>query len=265
MAGQVLNLPRANATVTYYPGLFLLPQQERSASARCLHAHQDNLWYEEDLALAVCRSAKEVFDRCPSDCNERALRHALAQYYEARGALTWVVSSFHAWEKRRTIFTQDHNLQSDPIAARCDGLGFLRIPSFSPDDLVAQANQFGLIHNNNTLKESDLKSDDQGLEGAGAPEVTEVEEVEEEVEVVDNKSALHVPFFFIQHTQCLEPDKEATANHSRMDFVAGVRFLATLGITNFPVFGLVTDGSVGVATCAWGVPDVDGELVRPPL
>ncbi|THH14417.1 hypothetical protein EW146_g5906 [Bondarzewia mesenterica] len=40
-------------------------------------------------------------------------------------------------------------------------------------------------------------------------------------------------------------------NQGRMYLVSAVTFLAAVGITNYPVFGLVTDGAEGVVTLAW--------------
>ncbi|THH12590.1 hypothetical protein EW146_g7549, partial [Bondarzewia mesenterica] len=40
-------------------------------------------------------------------------------------------------------------------------------------------------------------------------------------------------------------------NQGRMYLVSAVTFLAAVGITNYPVFGLITDGADGVVTLAW--------------
>ncbi|THH13655.1 hypothetical protein EW146_g6587 [Bondarzewia mesenterica] len=40
-------------------------------------------------------------------------------------------------------------------------------------------------------------------------------------------------------------------NQGRMYLVSAVTFLAAVGITNYPVFGLITDGADGVVTVAW--------------
>jgi len=40
-------------------------------------------------------------------------------------------------------------------------------------------------------------------------------------------------------------------NHVRMNLVASVTYLASLGIVEFPLFGIAIEGSIGTVICAW--------------
>jgi len=40
-------------------------------------------------------------------------------------------------------------------------------------------------------------------------------------------------------------------NHVRMNLVVSVTYLASLGIVEFPLFGVAIDGNIGTVICAW--------------
>lgn len=44
---------------------------------------------------------------------------------------------------------------------------------------------------------------------------------------------------------------QTSMNHVRMNLVAGVTHLASLGIIEFPLFGVAIEGNVGTVVCAW--------------
>lgn len=59
------------------------------------------------------------------------------------------------------------------------------------------------------------------------------------------KVCFHLPLLVVMHKN----SKVHRPNDLRMHLVACVTLLESLGITKFPVFGLSTDGSLGVVTC----------------
>jgi len=63
--------------------------------------------------------------------------------------------------------------------------------------------------------------------------------------------ALHVALF------CYEGKKSGgdlvqAFNQNKMNLCSAVHHIASMGLYDVPVFGLVTDGYIGYATCAWG-------------
>jgi len=65
------------------------------------------------------------------------------------------------------------------------------------------------------------------------------------------KHGLDLPFYIVEHKQTAGEYVVTGANRHRMYSTASVKFLAALGITDFPVFSLVTEGCIGVVTCTW--------------
>ncbi len=61
----------------------------------------------------------------------------------------------------------------------------------------------------------------------------------------EEKLCFHLPLLVVMHKK----SKVHRPNELRMHLVACVALLESLGITKFPVFGLSTDGSLGVVTC----------------
>lgn len=54
---------------------------------------------------------------------------------------------------------------------------------------------------------------------------------------------------------------QTSMNHARMSLVAGATHLASLGVVEFPLFGLSIDGSIGTVICAWcGALKVKGNM-----
>ncbi|KAM5530552.1 hypothetical protein V8D89_015787 [Ganoderma adspersum] len=62
---------------------------------------------------------------------------------------------------------------------------------------------------------------------------------------------LHLPLLLVKHQSHATELEVATVNEQRMACASAVRFLAALGITEFPVYGLATFGSRGVVSQAW--------------
>ncbi|CAA7263267.1 unnamed protein product [Cyclocybe aegerita] len=64
------------------------------------------------------------------------------------------------------------------------------------------------------------------------------------------ETALLVPVFFAEYKK-IKDEVEKAFNQCRMYCVSGVEFLSTLGVDDFPVFGLVTTGSQGTILMVW--------------
>ncbi|KAJ3503041.1 hypothetical protein NLJ89_g8612 [Agrocybe chaxingu] len=64
------------------------------------------------------------------------------------------------------------------------------------------------------------------------------------------QTALLVPVFFAEYKK-IKDEVEKAFNQCRMYCISGVEFLSTLGIHDFPVFGLVTTGSQGTILMVW--------------
>ncbi|KAI0714326.1 hypothetical protein C8T65DRAFT_152653 [Cerioporus squamosus] len=65
--------------------------------------------------------------------------------------------------------------------------------------------------------------------------------------------SLDVPILSVAHAKCPldSVEEEAATEQNRLQQTAMLSFIRLFGIRRFPVFGLVTSGSVGVMTCAW--------------
>ena len=64
--------------------------------------------------------------------------------------------------------------------------------------------------------------------------------------------SMALPVLLITHQEYGRPVlEESTATEQRLACTSAVRFLAALGITDFPVYGLATYGPFGVACQAW--------------
>lgn len=69
-------------------------------------------------------------------------------------------------------------------------------------------------------------------------------------------AALDLPLLMVEYKTY-----NATGGHQiRFYCVAAAKFLAALGIYEFPVFGLVIEGCIGVVVCAWMKQGEDGEV-----
>ncbi|KAI0031044.1 hypothetical protein K488DRAFT_87204 [Vararia minispora EC-137] len=70
---------------------------------------------------------------------------------------------------------------------------------------------------------------------------------------IDNESILiSLTPFLCEFKATLRALAMTAAAQTRLDVVAAVKFLAVLGILDFPVFGLVTEGAAGYVIMAWG-------------
>ncbi|KAI0031045.1 hypothetical protein K488DRAFT_71724 [Vararia minispora EC-137] len=64
--------------------------------------------------------------------------------------------------------------------------------------------------------------------------------------------ALRITCFICEFKPTLLAAEKSVAGQAYLDIVAAVKFLAFLGIVEFPVFGLVMEGAVGYVIMAWG-------------
>ena len=59
-----------------------------------------------------------------------------------------------------------------------------------------------------------------------------------------------LPQLLVEHKTANKTERRVL-NQSRMYCVSAVAFLAAIGITDYPVFGLVTRGTIGAVIMAW--------------
>ena len=62
---------------------------------------------------------------------------------------------------------------------------------------------------------------------------------------------LHLPVLLVNHQIHECGLDEATRNRQRLNCVSAVQFLASLGIKDFPVYGLATSGQYGYVSSTW--------------
>ncbi|KAH7885684.1 hypothetical protein F5I97DRAFT_1874334 [Phlebopus sp. FC_14] len=74
--------------------------------------------------------------------------------------------------------------------------------------------------------------------------------------------SLDLPLFVVEYKKMQTDFTVTGANQLRIYSTAAASFLAAVGITEFPVFGLLTDGCKGVITCAWAETESDIQCVR---
>ncbi|KAH7885681.1 hypothetical protein F5I97DRAFT_1874317 [Phlebopus sp. FC_14] len=74
--------------------------------------------------------------------------------------------------------------------------------------------------------------------------------------------SLDLPLFVVEYKKMQTDFTVTGANQLRIYSTAAASFLAAVGITEFPVFGLLTDGCKGVITCAWAETESDTQCVR---
>ncbi|KAA1472300.1 hypothetical protein DENSPDRAFT_881148 [Dentipellis sp. KUC8613] len=99
--------------------------------------------------------------------------------------------------------------------------------------------------------------------GTSAEEQDETDDAGDDDEVVlDEKNTLEIPVLVREYKRTISAPRHAAANQGRLDLVAVVKFLGMLGITDFPIFGLVTEGAMGAVICAWGERQQDSEEIR---
>ncbi|EKM56733.1 uncharacterized protein PHACADRAFT_27519 [Phanerochaete carnosa HHB-10118-sp] len=67
----------------------------------------------------------------------------------------------------------------------------------------------------------------------------------------DLSSNLLVPFFVVEYKKDISTPKYKGANQLQIHSAAMSKFLSRLGMTDLPVFKLLTDGTVGIVTCAF--------------
>ncbi|KZT20948.1 hypothetical protein NEOLEDRAFT_1244908 [Neolentinus lepideus HHB14362 ss-1] len=74
--------------------------------------------------------------------------------------------------------------------------------------------------------------------------------------------SLYAPVLLTEYKKASEADAHVGINQARLYTVAGSKFLAHLGVYDFPVFGLVTDGARGAVSCTYTSPPEKKEGAR---
>ena len=62
---------------------------------------------------------------------------------------------------------------------------------------------------------------------------------------------LHLPLCMIEYKKDVQGGDAGAGNQLRMYLTAAVRFMEQFNVEEFPIFGLVTKGIIGVVTCSW--------------
>ncbi|KAA1472298.1 hypothetical protein DENSPDRAFT_881147 [Dentipellis sp. KUC8613] len=87
------------------------------------------------------------------------------------------------------------------------------------------------------------------------------QEAEDEV-VLDEKESLEIPILIREYKKIVSLVEETAGNQARLDLVAVVKFLGVLGITDFPIFGIISEAAMGVVACAWGEKIPESKEIR---
>ncbi|KAI0027302.1 hypothetical protein K488DRAFT_74651 [Vararia minispora EC-137] len=151
---------------------------------------------------------------------------------------TWEVAAQEKMDKIRAkishwVTSRKKGLMSiecaQPRSATCDGLLFIEIPDFyiglSPGE-VDLLDLFSTIRNSDSTKP--------------VPSFANL------------ASTCQDAFVGIFVNEFKTPEADPGLNQLRLYLTAMVKYLAVLGITDFPVYGVVTEGSVGRLVQAWG-------------
>lgn len=136
---------------------------------------------------------------------------------------TW--SSFEAVVQRKMVANNYRDVMSGAVLSRVSSPG-------SPPTPVTPENVADGLQNMNLEDDSE-----QDTNGEYEPNLG---------------SHLDIPLFTVENKRRIEKAEATAANQNRLYTISMVKFLQTLGITDFPVFGIVAEGPVGVVSCAWG-------------
>lgn len=71
------------------------------------------------------------------------------------------------------------------------------------------------------------------------------------LEAFEDGGTLHLPILLVIHQAHELGLDEATRNEQRLGLTSAARFLAVLGIKDFPVYGLITSGPYAYPSAAW--------------
>ncbi|TFY64082.1 hypothetical protein EVG20_g6064 [Dentipellis fragilis] len=104
--------------------------------------------------------------------------------------------------------------------------------------------------------------DTRGAGSRGKAETDDADADDEDEVVLDKQDTLEIPIFIREYETLISAPRDSAENQGRLDLVAVVKFLGVLGITDFPIFGLVIEGTMGAVTCAWGEPDQDSKEIH---
>ncbi|KAI0029553.1 hypothetical protein K488DRAFT_72886 [Vararia minispora EC-137] len=119
--------------------------------------------------------------------------------------------------------------RTQPRSAICDGLLFIEIPDFF---IGLPPGEVDLLDLFSTIRDSDSTKP-----APGSANLT---------------PTCQDAFIGIFASEFKTPEAEPGLNQLRLYLTAMVKYLSVLGITDFPVYGVVTEGSIGRLVQAWG-------------
>lgn len=73
----------------------------------------------------------------------------------------------------------------------------------------------------------------------------------EESHIESNTADLYAPLIVIEHKKTFNKSDRTGENRLRGYQTAASTYLEHLGLLKFPLFGMLTEGTVGVVTCSW--------------
>ncbi|EIW83881.1 hypothetical protein CONPUDRAFT_163146 [Coniophora puteana RWD-64-598 SS2] len=76
-------------------------------------------------------------------------------------------------------------------------------------------------------------------------------DVDDSLTSLNAACSLELPLLFVNHTPPEKAISHVGAHQHRMCAASGAAFFGAAGLSNVPVFSLVTNGTQGVLTCAW--------------
>lgn len=199
--------------------------------------HEDQI---EDFVTTVEQGTRSVDNKRVEEVlriwggNVRSIEEQAYAVYVRAVSLSWCSYWSQGSPNRRQGIARVKLLRS-PYQAQCDALGHLRValPSFIPK---YKLDQFAFVN-----KRTDVQPANQE-NAATSPEYFKEVMASEAVSLSgESRCFLDLPILFVEYRK-VDQDRFKALDRLRSHLVGAVKFLAAIGITDFTVFGVHSDG-----------------------
>ncbi|KAK7695414.1 hypothetical protein QCA50_000050 [Cerrena zonata] len=290
------NVGQAHPVVFSMERTLSLPKNEYAydskTNAASLRKIKTNLDKRFLRYLAILLNDRELAEEALEEAEDSYDDVAAAQYNSALAAYTTAYTVHRKWISELHLSAGQERVDRDPKTAKCDGLASLQIQGFFPDLVGKKENRFAFSHRTKkkiTQPERWSKIDVAVQRTVNAKQYRDVMSgavlsflsspeslpptsesladglqgmnLDDDAEDYWQETGGHldIPFLTIVNKKRNEKVEETAANQNRLYTTSMVKFLQMLGITDFPVFGVIAEGPVGVVSCAWGE-NIDEEV-----
>ncbi|TFY64087.1 hypothetical protein EVG20_g6066 [Dentipellis fragilis] len=354
MSERVLRLPLIDPSIVYP-----MNRRARVHSRGQGVVYGENLYKELELAADNLDKVEEAYSNDMTPSRARALADAKTWFEATEQAAQVAPQLYSLWVKRRETLTLSQVEAVEPMTAKCDGLGVVRIEGFFKDFNRGWVKSFALISRSNppqkndqgtevnraacreidappladegnakrsdsaspthgmfvnrgptpstaysdvmfsavfrtaahiepaprlpgssihppfsdvsalvdtladTLADTHIRASVEGGDKADYAVAEDVEDVDQENQddesghgdpnkqaedevVLDEQESLEIPILIREYKKTVSSPQETAANQGRLDLVAVIKFLGALGITDFPIFGIISEAAMGV-------------------